>query len=76
MMQTRKILSRIHVLFVYWKTQNFSGKYNFYLWKSVQNIKDAWSATMNIFRKKIFSFKIICKSIIKLCFQNKSVHYS
>ena len=29
MMQTLKILLRIHVLFVYWKTQNFSGKYNF-----------------------------------------------
>ena len=28
MMQTRKILLRIHVLFVYWKTQNFRGKYN------------------------------------------------
>ena len=27
-MQTRKILLGIHVLFVYWKTQNFSGKYN------------------------------------------------
>ena len=27
-MQTRKILLWIHVLFVYWKTQNFSGKYN------------------------------------------------
>ena len=28
MMQTRSILLRKHVLFVYWKTQNFSGKYN------------------------------------------------
>ena len=28
-LQTRKILLCIHVLFVYWKTQNFSGKYNF-----------------------------------------------
>ena len=27
-MQTRKILLRLHILFVYWKTQNFSGKYN------------------------------------------------
>ena len=27
--QTRKILLRIHVLFVYWKTQTFSKKYNF-----------------------------------------------
>ena len=26
-MQTRNILLCIHVLFVYWKTQNFSGKY-------------------------------------------------
>ena len=29
MMQTRKILLWIHFLFVYWKTQNFSGRYNF-----------------------------------------------
>ena len=29
MMQTRKILLWIHVLNVYWKMQNFSGKYNF-----------------------------------------------
>ena len=28
MMQSRTILLLIHVLFVYWKTQNFSGKYN------------------------------------------------
>ena len=28
MMQTRKILLCIHVLFVYWKEQHFSGKYN------------------------------------------------
>ena len=27
-MQTRQLLLRIHVLFVYWKTQNYSGKYN------------------------------------------------
>ena len=27
-MQTRKIVFRIHVFFVYVKTQNFSGKYN------------------------------------------------
>ena len=27
-MQTRYISLRTHVLFVYWKTQNFSGKYN------------------------------------------------
>ena len=27
-MHTRKILLRIYVLFVYWKTQNFSVKYN------------------------------------------------
>ena len=27
-MQTRQILLRIHILFVYWKMQNFSGKYN------------------------------------------------
>ena len=28
---------------------------------------------MNIFQKKLFSFKIICKSRIKLSFHNKSV---
>ena len=27
-MQTRKILLWVHVLFVYWKTQSFNGKYN------------------------------------------------
>ena len=26
--QARKIISGIHVLLVYWKTQTFSGKYN------------------------------------------------
>ena len=38
-MQTREILLRIHVLFVYWKTQNFSGKYNilpFEIWAEHQ----------------------------------------
>ena len=35
--------------------------------------KEAKSATMNIFRQKMFSFQIICKSRIKLCFLNKSV---
>ena len=39
-------------------------------------LKEAKSATMNIIRQKIFSFQIICKSRIKLCFHNKSVHYS
>ena len=38
--------------------------------------KETKSATMNIFRKKIFSFQIICKSRIKLSFHNKPVHYS
>ena len=28
MMQTRKILLCIHVLFVYWKMHNYSGKNN------------------------------------------------
>ena len=37
-------------------------------------LKEAKSATMNIFRKKLFCFQIICKSRIKLCFHNKSVH--
>ena len=27
MMQSRKILLRMHVLFVYWNTKNFSGKF-------------------------------------------------
>ena len=38
--------------------------------------KKAKSATMNIFRIFLFAFQIICKSRIKLCFHNKSVHYS
>ena len=38
--------------------------------------KAAYSVTMNIFRKKIFSFLIICKSRIKLCCHNKSNFYS
>ena len=40
------------------------------------DIKAAYSVTMNIFRKNFFSFKIICKSRIKLCFHNKNVQYS
>ena len=31
---------------------------------------------MNIFRKKLFSFYIICKNRIKLCFNNNHVQYS
>ena len=38
--------------------------------------KETKSATMNIFRKFLFSFIIICKSRIKLSFLNKYVHYS
>ena len=38
--------------------------------------KAAYSVTMNIFRKKKISFKIICKSRIKLCCHNKSNFYS
>ena len=38
--------------------------------------KETKSATMNLFLKIFFSFKIICKSRIKLSFHNKSVHYS
>ena len=39
--------------------------------------KETRSATVNIFRFFfLFSFQIICKSGIKLCFYNKSVHYS
>ena len=40
------------------------------------DIKETKSAYVNIFRKKIFSFYIICKSRIKLWFHNKYVHYS
>ena len=39
-------------------------------------LKETKSATMNIFRNFLFCFKIICKSRIKLCFHNKSVHYN
>ena len=41
MMQTEKILLSIHVLFVYWKTQNFSGKYNFLPLEKCANIKNS-----------------------------------
>ena len=41
-----------------------------------QLLKAAYSVTMNIFRIFLFSFKIICKSRIKLCFHNKNVQYS
>ena len=40
LMFTRKKLLRIHVLFVYWKTQNFSAKYNILPFESVQNINN------------------------------------
>ena len=39
-------------------------------------LKEAKSASKNIFQKFVFSFQIICKSRIKLGFHNKSVHYS
>ena len=39
-------------------------------------VKEAKSATMNIFRKFLFSIEIICKSRIKLSFHIKSVRYS
>ena len=38
--------------------------------------KETKPVTMNIFRKKIFSFKIICQSRIKLCLYNKNVEYT
>ena len=38
--------------------------------------KETKSASMNIFRKIFFSKNGVCKSRIKLCFHNKSVHYS
>ena len=38
------------------------------------HFKEAKSAALIIFRKKKFSFQIICKSRIKFCFQNKFVH--
>ena len=40
-MQTRKILLLIHVLFVYWKTLNYSENITFYLLKNVQNINSS-----------------------------------
>ena len=40
------------------------------------SVKAAYSVTMNIFRIFFFSFLIICKSRIKLCFHNKNVQYS
>ena len=33
-------------------------------------LKETRSVTMNIFRKKFFSFKFICKNSFKLCFHN------
>ena len=42
MVQTRKILLWIYVLFVYWKKQTFDGIGNFFLLKSVQNINDMY----------------------------------
>ena len=38
--------------------------------------KETKSATMNIFRKNFFFKNGVCKSRIKPCFLNKSVHYS
>ena len=40
------------------------------------SFKETTSATMNIFRIFLFSFLIICKRRIKLCFHNKKVHNS
>ena len=40
------------------------------------SLKEAKSATINIFLNLLFSFQIICKSIIKLRFDNNYVHYS
>ena len=40
------------------------------------SLKETNSATMNIFHKIFFSKNGVCKSRIKLCFHNKSVHYS
>ena len=39
LMRTRKKKLRIHVLFVYWKTQNSVENITFYHLKRVQNIK-------------------------------------
>ena len=36
-MQTQNILLRIHILFVYWKTQNFSGKCNILPLQNINN---------------------------------------
>ena len=40
------------------------------------SFKETRSATMNIFRKIFFCKNGVCKSRIKSCFLNKSVHYS
>ena len=47
-----------------------------WFWESMFYFKETKSATMNIFRKKIFSKNGVCKRRIKLCLNNKSVHYS
>ena len=38
-LQTRKIVLRLHVLFVYWK-KHFTGKDNFLPFENVQNINN------------------------------------
>ena len=45
-------------------------------YKIYSAFKSTKYAIMNTFRKIIFLFSIICKNRIKLCFHNKSVHYS
>ena len=58
----------------YWITQLFSSIVS--LFKMGTSLKAAYSVTMKIFRKIFFSFEIICKSRIKLCFHNKNIQYS
>ena len=50
-----------------WYRQKLQTKVSSY----VSGVKETKSVTMNIFRKKIFSFYIICKGRINLRFYNK-----
>ena len=52
------------------------GMLVFSVYRCMAYFKETKSATMNIFRKIFFSKNGVCKSRIKSCFLNKSVHYS
>ena len=59
-----KLLNTLACIFK--KPLSYSNVFVFHVLSNV--LKETKSAAMNIFRKKIFSFKIICKSRIKLSF--------